>query len=538
MSHYLYIAIILVSSFSFAQDAPKTSNGGFTANDTAQVAGLLGGLVGGKGGAQAGNAIALISGISQMNTDLKNATNVVTDITGSAEKADAELAIVPKSLVALISAMTTAHLITVEDAISLKTEFLAFEATKKTCVSTAETSSLMCAEGTSPGAIKVRALMELATPALGLISSAQKACSSTAKITDFANKGLVLAKGMCVGAKALCDSACGSAASQLAALKVKVLPTAAHIAAEIAMQMADCGASSAGAAVCMPPLTAAKAALMEFKATVPPPLMAEQVPASLGTTASLVARCQSNMKDIVMFGLNVASLVAAKSSADECANKLAGGDQPKITTLEYCEMPANISAQFCVCKRNDKLEGCAGFVALKTDDPTKKADDMGNDVKTTGKGNQFASGNLNGKPSNALDNLTGSSNSDSSGKTTAADKAKGLAGGIGGYNAAGASDGIGSVPGSADSMGADGKGSDKKKWSFGSFMNSFGGGSDSGTSTASKKGALGQKDMDAIKRQIASEQIRSEVSAPSGKSNWEKVSERYLSNSQTLLSGK
>ena len=61
----------------------------------------------------------------------------------------------------------------------------------------------------------------------------------------------------------------------------------------------------------------------------------------------------------------------------------------------------------------------------------------------------------------------------------------------------------------------------------------FGGGS--GSKSKPKDTAIKSNYVDAAKRKIASEQLRSEISGASGTSNWDKIKTRYRSQQETLI---
>ena len=48
-------------------------------------------------------------------------------------------------------------------------------------------------------------------------------------------------------------------------------------------------------------------------------------------------------------------------------------------------------------------------------------------------------------------------------------------------------------------------------------------------------GSIGTKEMNAINRKLASEQVAAQVSPASGKSNWEKVKQMYLFKENSFI---
>lgn len=419
-----------------------------------------------------------------------------------------------------------------------------FKTKKKLCTTAAETAGFLCVEGTSPGAKAVKVLMDVGAPVLGVISSAQKACSSTAALTSMASTALTVAKGVCVTAKATCDMSCSSTLTLLASINTQLQAFQAGLPLEASATWVEF--ECAGMAALSPPCKSVEAA----QASVPPRVTAvftslktESTPTP-GTATNIAAKCTGYSKDIVLMAVNIASLLAAKSSADKCSDSLKSSTAANTTPLQYCETPANTNTQYCICLKDNTKIGCPGYVATALNtDTTAAVAETGVDVKSTGTANQFASGSKPVVPTSALGGTNGlgstaaekASNKDAAAAAVNAGLTTGSSGGDSGSGGSGVAPGA-DLGGSAK----DAKAGADKKWSFGSFSGGGGGGYGGGDSSGNGAGGskLGQKDMDAIKRQIASEQLRAEVSEASGKSNWEKVRERYLMNSTSLLNGK
>lgn len=425
---------------------------------------------------------------------------------------------------------------------AIQTSVADYFATKKnTCVSMAEKASFLCADGTSPGAKAVKTLMDVGAPVLSVISSAQKACSTSAKLTSLAGTALTVAKGVCVAAKATCDMTCAGAKTKLGAITAQLAQLQTTYTLEVNKANAICSATTV-----LPMYSVLCSELREVASTVPPAINSIEQSLKMdsgkepGTVVNVADKCTGYAKDIVLMAVNIGSLLKAKQGSEDCAQKLAATDTPGTTALQYCEMPANANTQFCICRTDDKKEGCPGFVATPTTTDNKTASENGVDVKSTGAGNQFASANINGKPSGFLDSngLGSGLNSDGSDKSKTDPSATGAGLTAGSGSGSGSGSGAGGSAPAADISGTAAKPDDKKKWNFGAFSAGGGGGGYGSGSAAETANGLGQKDMEALKRQIASENMRAEISEASGKSNWEKVSERYLKNTGKLINNK
>lgn len=408
-----------------------------------------------------------------------------------------------------------------------------FMAAKTTCAKNAEIAETLCIESKSPQAQIAKSIVDNAGPILALVSSAQKACSSTADMTTLASEAASLAKGACVSAKTLCDSSCSTAGKSLESLLAfsKAYVPAAHL--EIKKVMATTVELASEEMIL---LESADLAVNNYDAAYPETIGSEIKVLPIGTTGSIVGRCQGYAKDVVLFAINLGNLLNANQSAKDCAAKLATNTGSPTSKAQYCEVPANAVTSFCVCQKDNNAAGCPGSIG-KTGGVDKTKDETGKNIKDSSGKNQFAGGFDPVKPQ-SVD--LGKLNSEDKAKSENGDSANSkIDGGIGANAAAGGG------PGSAS--GAHGAGDsskdaslnpeDKKKWSFGSFLGIGGGGSSSGRSGSGSAGSLGKKEFDGIQRAIASEKLRAEISGAAGKSNWEKVNERYLRNSPSLLSG-
>ena len=408
-------------------------------------------------------------------------------------------------------------------------------ATKKTCTAASEKAGFLCLEGTSPGMQKAKTAMDVAGPALALINSAQKSCSATADVTRLIGTGLTIAKGVCVASKLYCDFSCSRAVKELAAIQValKEIPNSVTLDLQVAVEKAK-------AAVNPSLITTEAKNKVEMSrainASAFQTLAKENAPTP-GTSPGTVVKCQGHMKDIGLLAANIAGTFKAQQNAKECADKLkTGGDGP--TVAEYCAQPANVVSSYCKCQRDNSQQGCAGhLVTSSTLD--RLTDDKGSLLRNAGGASAFAGPSINGVNAN-IGNInspinTGGSNLGNAEKIK--DPSSAATGGYGGGSGSGSSLGSRGGDTSSGSEAGSGEEKDKKKWSFGAFTSgfgSFGGGSGSAKDgTGSSK--MGQKNLDAV-RAIASErQWRAEVTASSGKSNFEKVRESYLKKTTSLL---
>ena len=401
-----------------------------------------------------------------------------------------------------------------------------FFAAKDSCAKKAEEAETLCIESKSPSAQKAKGIVARAGPILASISSAQKACSSTADMASSAGEAVSAAKSACAGAKTMCDISCSTANKSLENFMAlsKDFVNVANI--EIAKGRAEMQYQFY--------LIEAEFAVNKYNAAYPKTIGTEKNATPLGTTASLVGRCQDYARDVDLFARSLGNLLAANQSAKDCAAKLGTNSGSPTSMAQYCELPANSSTSICVCQRDNNAAGCPGSIG-KNSGADKLKDETGKNIKNAAGANQFAGG-FDPVTSQAIDlgklKSDANPNSDSSIKDSAKND-----GGIGAAPGGGPGSSLGSGGGGAGASSKDAAVDPENKKNFGTFGAAGGSGSSSGKAGSSSAGALGKKEMDGIQRAIASEKLRAEVSGPNGKSNWEKVTTQYLQKSPSLLSG-
>ncbi len=452
------------------------------------------------------------------------------EVTSAAAQADEKLLAASKEVISVSSTLAD------EGSVPFSQTMAAFSAvnglietyvnsTKKSCTGNAERTGFLCMENTSPGMQNAKIVMDVAGPSLALINSAQKSCSTTAKITRLIGNGLMIAKGVCVGSKALCDMTCSTAVTQLKAI-------ASAIQTKIPAAITADAASGAACTYCSAEIAAKVQASHTLLAKLMAPVANEITP-SAGTSPGLVKKCESHMKDIALLGLNILGTMQAQKGAKACADKLKAGDG--TTTADYCAQAANSVSSYCKCQKDNTQLGCSGHIVANTGSTTTNDGKSSDSRLNNGGVSGFAGPGVGGAKMDlgAVKSpiMTGTGIGGGNDPSLAKDAA--TAGKMGGAASA-AGGGAGAAGGKNAELGG-AEGTEKKKWSFGAFTSGFGGGSSgNGKGAADGTGRLGQKDLNA-QRKIASEQFRAEVSEASGRSNWEKVRSSYVRKSSSLL---
>lgn len=484
-----------------------------------------------------------VNSASQVNGD--NAQWLKTEISASAEKLNGQLLSNAQNVIQ--SASTTAsEALMDESAAAIQKLTLQVQkyvnTAKNACVVAAEKASLLCVERTSEGAIAAKKLMNASGPILAVVASAQKTCSSTAKITRLVNLGLTAAAGVCVAAKVYCGSTCGTATADLSTLLNEINNTRTLATAEANRLLPIFCSAGATAKVCTS-LQKAHPQIIEDLESLTKILSPESTPALIGTTGSMVAKCGSMVEDVVRFGIQAAGAYAAHQNAKACEEKLAASGAANVTTQQYCDKSENVSTQLCVCQKNPMATGCPGAV-ITDSSASSSSSDKGTNIKGVGGNSAFAGGfgsatkaNV-GNTSLGKANINGALAGSSASREGSASAPNGFDGGSAGV---GGGAGLGGAPSSSAEAALKKEAEEKKKWSFGAFGSdvggSFGGGSSGTAGSKYKSGALTTGDQAAIQRQIASEKYAAEVSTASGKSNWEKIRNMYLIKENSFIFG-
>jgi hypothetical protein len=388
-------------------------------------------------------------------------------------------------------------------------------ASKKVCTASAEKAELLCVE--SPGAEKVKILMDVAGPFLAAVSSASKSCSSLNKVTALAGAGLMIAKGVCATSKFMCDSACGKAATELKKIQLQIQKVQTTFISEFKVKFDTCSTVPICTKV-QADGQMAKPAITSFTTYLKP----EMEPATPGTSPQMVAQCGGLVKELGIMAINVLGVLKARDSAKKCEEQLTTAGAGDVSKQQYCEIPANASSDLCKCEKNSMAQGCPGALVSNS---SSTGDQQGSVIRNSSGVSGFASVTNSTVPTSPLAATGGSSAGSKSPNSARYGGIQGSSGSGSGGGSAGGNSGesVGSNSGEAVAKAAG------KKWDFGAFGSESGGGSSSrGKNSGINGSGVGEKDMDALKRKIASDQFAAEVSPASGKSNWEKVKRMYL----------
>jgi len=388
---------------------------------------------------------------------------------------------------------------------------------KEACSNTSAQAEKMCSMVRSKKAKDVQKLMSIGATVLSKVTAASDACGTTSDISKIAQGGMLLAQGTCTAMKVRCDLSCNSAkktlltmertAGALKACKASVATTAPNAVAQV-----ETGTTQFQ--------TKIKEELSEGK-SVP----------------SAITQCKNHKTDIALMGLSALGFLSAFQDAQECKKQLASGNGdggktssslagPNMTTAEYCSMSNNATSITCKCTANPNADGCMGSLA-------KSGVNIGK-IGNNGGASAFASAAQNGLGSlNSMSKSPGEELPPGTNLSEAAREALGINGdavvdSIGGAAAVGSGSSAEAAKKSKDK-----EEKDKPKFGFFSSLGNMLSGGKKPDQAANATIRKYEQDQ-AIKRKLASDQVRAEISTASGKSNFDKIRSRYQQNAASF----
>lgn len=379
---------------------------------------------------------------------------------------------------------------------------------RESCISSQGSASEVCLESTSENLVNgVMALNTGVGSASVLASSSgvNNASESAVSGLQTANIALTGFVGACSAANAICKSSCTSAKEALAALKKS--GSSANC-----QQITD----AAQKQTCESQVNSAKSKLNEA-------LAKEEKASDKTSIAGKEKICKEKYSKTLANALQglaqiLAALMAAKQNAADSA--AANGVIPTVTATADCSDPAKAQTTECLCLLNPRLTGCNNGLAGAASTNGGLSSDPGS-LSSLGAGDTSLPNAKNAMELQPL-NKDGSGGSAPGGS---AGGGAGIGGGSSGFGGQGAKDTAGAAgnkPLDANILaGTSGGGGGGGGWG------GFGGGD------KYKDYLPGGKRDPASKAAAAA--IAAQVSGAGGKSNWEKVKDRYRDNKGTLL---
>lgn len=395
------------------------------------------------------------------------------------------------------------------------------KAQKESCSTSSAEAEKACSMVRSEKAQQVQQIMSIGATVLSKVTAASEACGTTSTISKIAQGGMLVAQGACSAMKLRCDMSCGSAKSTLEAMKAKA---EAIQQCPLMLQAIMVNGQKAKAA-------AAQLVL---------PIEKELAPAgkdgSAPSVQASVDQCKAHSLDVATMGVAALGFLSAFQDAETCKEQLAAGRTngggsstsglagPSMTTAEYCAQPQNAASITCKCTANPNADGCMGSLA-------KSGVALGK-INANGGASGFASAKQNGLSSVDPVKKSGGESSEpppGAGLSEAAREALGI-----NSASSGGSPGVtGNFGSASENAKATKEEKEKPKFGFFSSIGSMLSGGKSANQAA--KAAIRNYEQDqAIKRKLASEQLRAEITTASGKSNFDKIRSRYRENASSF----
>lgn len=383
------------------------------------------------------------------------------------------------------------------------------------CRSKASIAMTYCLEATNPGIAK--ALPVIQTLMAGLTAaSVVDACSTIGKVLSVANDALLLYQTTCAAAKGVCNYSCSGDVTTLNNAKTQFAKITKSAEAACKTKYAT------NAALAQSCITNIETPLKSLNASITKDTDAKQD----SSVAQKNSTCSSYTAQLASALTGTIGVVKSMSDANKCEAATTTTPTPTATPLD-CTLAANAENLTCICQNSPRTAGCASGLdttasALQADSlraastagaiaatgstmtslGTDGATDLGAATTTSSTGSGADTSSAPGSPIDSSDSVGNGTDSG----TKAQQKAAGLNTNIYGGETGGGGGGGG----------------------YG-----YGGGSDDRDSL---RQYLPGGIKDPTKAMAAQAQAtKKEVTSESGKSNWEKVRDRYHDQKNTLI---
>lgn len=396
-----------------------------------------------------------------------------------------------------------------------------YMADKPTCVSRQEAAANACLEHLSPHILSGVTTLNTLLSTIGAVS-ANESCSNFAKAMNVGKAAMTAYSAACGLMKAGCGYSCVGARKGLEGIKAAV-PKGEPFQCKPAVPPTDYSYAS----------LEAKCAAMKSKYTAALQEMIANVENELNkgekkSVAGKASICTEKYAALITSSLTGAlALAQAMKQGKNCDDKTNGtGTTTAQTTAEKCAVAANATLPECICLANPRTPGCANSYQKPGENSAAQV--------ATGAGSS-----ANVDPSRDVASFGGDNGSgiDRSEKAAGDGAGGGVGAPVGGGGAGlGGSSGVGGG-GAPGKEGAGKKGLDANilggaGGGGGGGWGGFGGG---GSGSDKYRSYLPGGDKDPNKAMAGQQAWTKEVTGQGGKSNWEKVKDRYRDNKSTLL---
>jgi len=393
-----------------------------------------------------------------------------------------------------------------------------YEERQTECDKREDNTNSVCMESRSAG---IKDFISVAQVLMAGVSGMMEACSAFGKVMDMGNKALTLYRTACSTARGYCNAACGEAVESVKKIGTKREKLLAEVLQEVKKVAAE---SPKEAAACNAYADKVRRQLSIGKEAIDLELKADGK--DYQTMAQKNATCKGYETELATAGLGALAMIKSFGTANKCEKNTTSS--PTVATTAGtvdCTIAANKQNNMeCICKDAPRTPGCNN--GLDTATVAKSADSL-RAASGTGEYKPGAAGGAGGIDGGS-DLPDMAKKADGGGGSSPGAPVGGGGGGLGG-----SSGGFGGGPGG----GAAQKGSGLNTNILAGEGGGGGGGSWGGFGGSDKDGLRqylpgGKRDPSGA---MAGAAVSKEVTSQGGKSNWEKVRDRYRDNKPSLL---
>ncbi len=409
---------------------------------------------------------------------------------------------------------------------------------QKKCESRYPKAVRMCASELSP---EIQNFSKIAPTLIAGAATLADQCSGMAKYANLGQIAVTAFNGICSGAKVFCNNSCGVAARNAKMLAGMVETIRAKIRTECTPASVDnnllfnCGGASGSGRV-----TISYSSIDDFNTAVVQDSN-EQLESSGEYGVQSAAFRNSKCNDVALqVGSSIPAVIQyfqqANADADKCKKDSEGGTGNEISVAALDCMGRDANTPECICIKNPRTTGCANGYSNGSQDYTLSSGGLA--ATSARAGNAMGAGTTNslgggfatqsaypGGPNDYSGKAkSGGAGSAGGGGGSGGGKAGIAAGSAGGNPLAATAANKLDISGDEASAGGGGGGRGRSGSGYGS------GGSRYGGLNAYAPG--GAKDPN---RKLAGWSLPKDITGQSGKSNWEKVRDRYNDNRPSLM---
>jgi hypothetical protein len=411
---------------------------------------------------------------------------------------------------ALAQAIQTADAASGTKATALAGSLATYMDDQESCRSKEVAATTYCLEKTNPGIAK--ALPIIQTLVSGISASISDSCSTLAKAMNIANEALLAYQATCAAAKGVCNYSCSGAVTKIKKAQTDFATLAKTAEAVCKTKNAE---NATAATNCV---NAIETPLKALTASISKEANVKQD----SSVAQKNNTCSSYATQLASALVGSIGVIKTMSSANSCSS-----DTTTATTASTdvdCTLEANATNTVCICKATPRAAGCSE--GLDTTASAMAADSLrgATEASYTAAGNSSADlGTI--ADSTDLGTVDTSNSTGSSGAVS-----DGGSGGLGGSSSLGSA--------------AENKSAQQKASGYNTNIysgDSSGGGGGGSWGGYGGDGSLrqylpgGKKDPTKAAAIAAQAAIKKEVTSEGGKSNWEKIRERYRDQKSTLI---